>query len=133
MKELTVAEAERALLDMPQVPCPITHTFMPGIYIRQMEAPAGTFLVGHEHKTHHMCMLLKGKLELRNDNGTATVLEAPMIFEGKPGRKIAVALTDVIFCNLHATNETDVSKIEDALINKSEVWLEHQRKIEGEK
>ena len=126
-----IEELEKRMLQQPQVECPINHVFLPGIYMREMHAPAGTLLLGHEHKTKHTCLLLKGCLQFRNENGTSTVLEAPMIFEGKPGRKAALALTDVVFCNLHATEETDVAKIEEQLITKSETWKAHQ--LEGAK
>ncbi len=127
----TTAELEAAMLQMPQVSCPIVHTFMPGIYIREMHAPAGTLLLGHEHKKAHACLLLKGTLEVVNENGTTTLLEAPMLFEGKPGRKKALAHTDVVFCNMHATEETDIAKLEEEFVTKSDIWQAHQAKLEG--
>lgn len=132
MSNLALIDLEQHLLEQPQVECPVTHRFMPGIYVREMFAPAGTMILGHEHKTEHMCLLLKGTLEILNENGTTSELTAPMMFAAKPGRKCAIARTDVIFCNMHATEETDVIKIEDALIVKSETWLANKKKITGD-
>jgi len=123
---LTVLEKE--MLQLPQAELPVVHTFMPGLYIREMHAKAGTLILGHEHKTRHTCMLLQGELEMLNSDGGSTLLRAPMIFAGEPGRKCAVARTDIIFCNLHVTDETDLTRIEEQVIEKSDAWLEAKTK-----
>jgi hypothetical protein len=115
------ADAEKAMLALPQVDCPIVSYFAPGIYVREMHVPSGTFLLGHHHKESHICMLLSGKIEVF-DGGKTTILEAPAIFNGSPGRKIGFAIEDVIFSNIHAnpTNETDLDKLADLFVVKSE-------------
>lgn len=116
-------ELESVMLERPQVECPITHHFMPGIYLREMFVPAGTLILGHEHKTHHGCLLLKGTIrQLSEDGEPVKELNAPLIFLAPPGRKLGFAVTDVIFCNLFATEETDPVRIEEQVVIKSPAW-----------
>lgn len=117
---------EVELLKQPQVECPITHHFGGGIYMREMFAPAGTLLLGHEHLGDHMCLLLKGRMRILGADGTTHEITAPMTFVGKAGRKLALTLEDVVFMNIHPTEETDPAKAEELFVRKSEGWTEHQ-------
>jgi len=116
---------ERQFLDLPQVDCPVTHRFGPGVYIREVFMPRGAYIIGHCHKTTHVNIMLTGRLGLLNDDGTETVLEAPQTFVAPPGRKMAYIYEDVIWQNVHATDETDVEKLEDMFLDKSPVYLAH--------
>lgn len=115
---------EGAMLAQEQVDCPVTHHFGPGIYIREVAIPAGTLAIGHKHKAPCMNILLKGALRVIVD-GEAKTLHAPVIFNSGPGRKIGYALTDCVFQNLHATEETDLERLEEELIEKSDTWTAH--------
>ena len=125
---LTHNEIESNLLALPQVECPIAHHFGGSIYMREMSAPAGTVILGHEHKHPHMCVLLKGSMRVQNENGTTSDLTAPLTFEAKPGRKLALTLTDVVFLNVHPNEdeERDITKLEERWITKSEGWTAQQ-------
>lgn len=116
---------EREFLAQKQVDCPVTHRFGPGVYIREVLLPAGAYIVGHRHKTPHLNIMLTGRLGLLNDDGSETILEAPQTFVAQPGRKVAYIYEDVIWQNVHATNETDVEKLEDMFLDKSPAYLEH--------
>lgn len=115
-------EAEAWLLTQPQAELPVVHHFGPGIYIREMHAPAGTLVVGHRHKQPCTNILMKGALLLAGPNGP-TRLEAPALFVSEPGRKLAVVLEDMVFQNVIATELTDVEEIETVMVEKSEQWL----------
>jgi hypothetical protein len=125
---LDMVSIEQALLQQPQVDCPITHHFGGGVYLREMFAPAGTIILGHEHTGEHMCILLKGSMRILNENGTTSDITAPMTFVGRPGRKLALTLEDVVFMNVlpNTDNETDVDKLEARYVRKSSTWTEHQ-------
>ena len=120
-----INDLERCMLDMPQAECPVVHHFGPGLYIREMAAPAGALLVGHAHKHEHMNVLLKGKVIILNEIGVPEELVAPAVFVAKPGRKVAYVTEDMVWQNIYATEETDLDKLEDMFIDKSEAWLEH--------
>jgi len=117
-------DAERQLLTQPQTELPLAHHFGPGIYIREMYAPAGTLVVGHRHKGAMTNILLKGALLLAGPNGLQRI-DAPALFVSPPGRKMAYVLEDMIFQNVMATELTDLDQIEDAFIEKSQAWLDH--------
>jgi hypothetical protein len=120
-----VEALEEAMLAQEQVDCPVTHHFGPGIYIREVAIPAGTLVIGHHHKGPCMNILLKGVLRVIGPDGEAKTLEAPFVFTTGPGRKRGYALTDCVFQNIHATEETDLERLEDELIEKSAVWTAH--------
>ena len=120
-----INDLERCMLDMPQAECPVVHHFGPGLYIREMAAPAGALLVGHAHKHEHMNVLLKGKVIILNEIGVPEELVAPAVFVAKPGRKVAYVTEDMVWQNIYATEETDLDKLEEMFIDKSEAWLEH--------
>jgi len=112
---------ESMMLTADQVDCPVQHHFGPGIYIREVFMPAGTYVMGHAHKCEHMNVMLKGKMAVIV-NGEAKVIEGPCIFIGQPGRKFAYIIEDTIFQNIYATTETDIEKLEDMFVEKSEDW-----------
>ena len=126
---LKIERLEGAMLALPQVDCPIDHFFASGVYVRQMTAPAGTLIVGHEHKTEHVCILLKGSMTIATPEGVKTV-SAPLTFIATPGRKVAIVLEDIVFQNIHATNETDLDKIEAQLVVKSDAYNETHALLE---
>jgi hypothetical protein len=77
--------------------------------------------MGHAHKCEHTNIMLKGKMAVIV-NDEAKVIEGPCIFIGQPGRKFAYIIEDTIFQNIYATTETDIEKLEDMFVEKSEDW-----------
>lgn len=118
-------QIEAMMLSAPQIDCPVQHHFGPGIYMREGFVPAGTYVMGHAHKREHLNILLKGKLAIIV-NGEAKVIEGPYIFNAKPGRKFFYAIEDTVLVNAFAAEETDVDKIEEALVDKSDQWKSAQ-------
>ncbi len=113
---------EQEFLRLPQVECPVTHHFGPGLYIRQVEMPAGALVIGHAHTRPCMNILLRGVITLRGEDGRVDTLTAPVTFMGSVGRKVAHIIEDVIWQNVYATDETDLNVIESQVIIKSEAW-----------
>lgn len=114
-------EAEALALQLPQQECQVFHHFGPGFCIREMHIPAGTFVIGHQHLQGLANSFVKGQIKLWQ-NGVWEELYAPVFFVGKPGRKCAIAITDCIWQNIIATNETDIQAIESLFVVKSENW-----------
>lgn len=113
---------EREMAKAPQVNLPLEHIFAPGIYCRHLSIPKGIMLTGKIHKTRHLNILLKGKMKVLIEN-ELRVIEAPFIVVSPPGTKrIAEALEDCIWLTVHATDETNLSKLEEDLVvaNKQE-------------
>lgn len=100
------------------VDCPVTHHFGPGVYIRECFLPAGTLAVGHKHRQASLNVMLKGKLVLLMD-GAVTVVEAPFMTTSPPGRKCVYVLEDAVWQCIFATEERDVDRLEDMLIERT--------------
>ena len=112
-----------AMLSEPQVECPVTHHFGPSLYIRESFLPANTFVIGHAHKSETMNILLKGKMAVFAD-GEVKLIEGPVTFVTGAGSKLALIIEDCTFQNIFATNETDIEKLEDMFVDKSQQWIE---------
>jgi len=121
-------QIEANLLELPQVNCPVLHHFGPGIYIREVRMPAGTFAIGHRQKENHMNVLLTGKVAMLDDDGAPKVVSAPLMYSGKPGRKVGYIIEDVVWQNIYSTEETDIEKLESRFLDKSIASIEFHRK-----
>ena len=126
MSNLIVADLETQMLGMPQADCPVAHHFGPGIYIREVTLPAGIFVVGHTQRYEHLNIMLTGKVAIV-DGDQVRVLEAPLIFTGKPGRKVGYVLETCVWQNIYATNETDIDTLEAHYLDKSENWKAYDK------
>jgi hypothetical protein len=123
-----LAQKVDALLDkarqMPQVDCQTKHYFGPNIYIREVTMPAGSVIVGKPHRSEHMCVMLQGKMIIVSEDGTRKELVAPMTFVGQPGRKVAYIIETTVFQNILATDETNIEKLENMLVDNTQPMLE---------
>ena len=126
-----ITQLEVETIALPQVDCPVIHRFGPGIYIREVTLPAGALVIGHKHRFEHTNIMLKGKMTLLDEDGTTRRLEAPFIYVGNPGRKIAYIFEEVVWQNIYATDETDVEKLEEMFLDKNELWIAHKGKSDS--
>lgn len=126
--ERNITKVERTLLDAEQMPCPVIHRFGPDVYIREIHMPAGAFCIGAHHKKHHLNLMLKGRVTVRNDDGTTSELVAPLMFIGKPGKKIGYVHEDVVWQNIYGTDETDIETLESMFVEKGKAWAEDNEK-----
>jgi hypothetical protein len=113
----TIDQFEAALMEYPDVDCPVTHRFTPGLYIREIFIPAGTLVTSAEHKKEHPFVITQGEIEVISENEGAVIYTAPFHGITKPGtRRMLRAITDVVWITFHVTNETDLEKIAEELI-----------------
>lgn len=112
------------VLKQPQIDCPVTHHFGPSIYIREVVMPAGTVVVGKPHKTEHMCNMISGRMIVVNEDGDRMDVVAPCVFMAKKGRKTAYIIETVRFQNIFSTDETDIEKLEDMLVDNTPLLKE---------
>jgi len=125
MKDLSVEKLLDICKKEAQVECPLYHHFSPGLYVRELNVPADTVLIGFKQKFHHLNIFLKGKVTMVI-NGEVKTLEAPMIFTGNPGRKVGHVIEDMVWLNVYPTNETSVEKIEEIFLDKDDAWTEEE-------
>ena len=92
------------------------HHFSDGLYAKQMTLPAGYEAGSHAHAYSHLSILAKGRVIVETDN-TMQEFSAPACIEIKAGiyHRI-VSLEDAVWFCIHATDETDVSKVDEVLI-----------------
>jgi hypothetical protein len=119
----THSQAVAALVDFldqhPQVDCPVTHRFSPGVYTREITMPAGSVCVGHKHKTRHQNIALTGRAIVTID-GVTTEVVAPFVFESAPGgQKMFKVLEDLCWLTIHANPDdiTDILAIEELIFD----------------
>lgn len=117
-----VDRIESAMLALPQADCPVFHHFGPGIYVREVNLPAGITAIGHAQRFPHLNIMLRGRVLMYRDDGSTVELAAPQLFVGPPGRKIGYVLEDVVWLNVYATNETDIETLERTYLDKSPAW-----------
>lgn len=84
---------------------------------------AGTLAIGHAQRFEHVNILLQGAVRMSNDDGSTFDLAAPLMFIGKPGRKVGQVLEDVVWINVYATSARDVDAIEREFLDKSQAWV----------
>lgn len=119
-----VEALESHMLGLPQVDCPVVHHFGPGIYIREVRVPKGALSLGHVQKKEHLNIMLQGAVAMPSESGGLKILRAPLIFTGQPGRKFGYVLEDMVWQNVYATDETDIDRLEEMFLDKSEPWQE---------
>ena len=132
----SIQALQEVLLDLPKedqfdLDDLTDHFFAPGIYARMLFIPAGGVIVGKIHKHETMNIICKGKIAITTEDGQM-VIEGPCIVNSSPGiKKAGYAIEDTWWINVHATDETDLDKIEEEFIAKDYDELKTLR-IEGE-
>lgn len=103
---------EKAMLQMPQVEIPVTHTFADGMYARTAFIKKGTAMTGAIHKQETLQIMVSGRVSVATDREPARELEGFNIMVSPPGTKRAgVALEDTIWVTIIKTDETDPERI----------------------
>jgi len=113
-----ILELEKEMAEYPQLDLPVKHHFSKDLYGRELLIPAGSLVVGKIHKHQSLNILASGTISLLTEEGTKEV-SAPYVVVSKPGiKRVGYAHTDCVWITAHATQETDLEKIEDEVIAK---------------
>lgn len=122
-------QVEAALMNRPQVPCPVSHYFGPGVYVRMVTFPPGVMAVSNIHKVPCLNIVLKGKMALVNlEEDKVEEISANTIFVSPPGQKMGYTIEETVWLNIFATDETDVEKLEEMLFEPDETGQEYLRR-----
>ncbi len=98
---------ESIMPQLPQLDLPLRHIFTPGIYAREMTVP------GKIHKHRHLVILSQGDISFYTDGKFVQRVHAPATFVSEPGdRRMGYTHTHTVWTTIHATDETDVDKLE---------------------
>lgn len=129
--QILAFEQEIAALPHAVTELPTTHHFAPGLYAREVKIPAGFVLTGKTHRYAQLNVLAEGDITVWIDGGMKRI-QAPHTFVSEAGTKrVGFAHTDVTWITFHATQETDLDKIEAEVIAPPEFALESGREMEA--
>ncbi len=104
----------------PRVDLPVTHRFARGLYARELFIPKGVIAIGKIHKYGHISIFSKGRISVMDEQGIVIEITAPFSMVSIPGvRRVAYAHEDTVWTTVHATDITDIEKIEEEFIAKS--------------
>lgn len=96
----------------------VSHHFSDGLYAKEMHLPAGHVAVSHQHHYAHLSILAKGAVMVTVD-GVVNCYTAPACIEIKAEAIHEIyAFNDVVWYCIHATEETDVNKVDEVLIKE---------------
>ncbi len=93
--------------------CPVTHRFEPGMYIREMFVPRGTYFIGRAHRIGHRITLDAGRVRFITE-GRESILEAPAELTTVPCFITVVEALDDVWASTYHPNPTGSRNI-DAL------------------
>ena len=115
-----ISELHKILEGTFEVDLGVVHNFSDGLYAKQMYIPKGYVVGQHAHNFSHLSILAKGKVIVKT-NDFEKEYDAPACIEVKENVNHAIeALEDSVWFCIHATNEKDIDKIDNILINKGE-------------
>lgn len=130
----TAAELERAEGRMLLGVQPVTflkHHFAPGIYVREIWMPAGAVILGHEHLTEHLNIVVSGKCLVRAEGEVRVITAGPVPFTFKSGagvRKALYIIEDTTWMTVHENlnDQRDIPTLEGRLTRHSSTYKQHE-------
>ena len=124
----TVDYLAHELAKLPQTDAPVTHRFAPGVYLREIFMPADSIVIGRVHKTRHFNVLLTGACLIVHADGSREELRAPMTFVSEAGvQKVLYILEDMQWQTIHPSDETDLEKLDEMLVEPVPTNILEQR------
>jgi quercetin dioxygenase-like cupin family protein len=94
----------------------VQHYLEGGMYAKEACIPKGYALVQHKHKFGHLSVLAQGEVLLDID-GVQVKRTAPCCLHIEAGKHHGIlALTDVVWYCIHATDVAEVTDVDDTLI-----------------
>lgn len=131
-----VFRMEKIMRESPPHVFEVKHHFSKGLYARELFIPKGIVLTGKIHKYANLNIMSKGDLTVLTEDGMVRI-QAPFTVVSPPGTKrIAYAHEDTIWTSIHATEETDVAKIEAEVVAQDEAdyvaFLAAQKLLESQ-
>lgn len=115
---MTIAEQFQQLEGTFEVDIKTTHFFSDGVYAKRMHLPKGFTALSHKHTYEHLSILATGKALVATDTEQKEYT-APACITIAAGLNHAItALEDVTWFCIHATEETDPTKVDQVLIGE---------------
>lgn len=117
----------RAMTSLPQAELETKHHFAEGMYAREVFREKGTVIVGKVHKKEHFYIILSGCIDVTTDSGVERI-HAPQLIVSQPGTQRAVcAIEDSLCMTVHRTDKTELSEIEEELVERCDYAMFDER------
>lgn len=124
MEELTISYDEmldRVEAEMHEIGLSEFETagiFTPGLYLRALVVPKGSYLISKLHAVEHPFILAEGKMTIFTPEGKEEI-KAPHVNITKAGtRRFARADEDSLWITCHATDKTTEAEVEAEVITE---------------
>lgn len=112
-----IEELQHIMLQENQADVITLHKFSDGIYARTIVIPANVCIVGAKHLTNHLMIISQGEGHIVVNDGEPEYYCAPEMTETKVGTKrVIFAHTDTYLTTFHVTDETDLDKIGETIL-----------------
>lgn len=99
--------------------CPLKHTFVDGIYVREIFIPKGMLVVGKIHRHAHPNFLIKGDVSVLTEEGPRRIKGPCWMISPAWTKRVVYTHEDTVWTTVHATNETNLERIEEEIIAKT--------------
>lgn len=109
-----------ALTGLPQINAEPKHRFCGDIYLRELEIPEGSLVLGKIHKHEHFVILAEGACRINTDKGMQDII-APHVWISKPGDQRALyAYEHCTFFTIHENEggNQDIESLEDGIVEQ---------------
>jgi len=116
-----IDKLEAAMQKYEPIDCPLMHLFTPGLYIRTIFMPAGSWITSLIHKQTHPYTVLKGSSFVLLNSGEWERVEAPHVDITKEGtRRVLYVESDCVWTTTHRVpfvrgSENDLPEDEKAV------------------
>jgi len=122
--ELKLDVLQAAMSQLPQVNCPLVHRFTPGMYVREIFMPAGSWIISKIHKTEHPFVISKGVVSVWIEGDGWVTFKAPHTGITKPGtRRVLCVHEDCVWTTFHVTDKKTPEAVEEDIIEKHDIIL----------
>ncbi len=99
--------------------CPLEHTFVGGLYVREITMKAGLVITSRIHKTTSPYFIMSGAVSVITDDGPV-YLKAPYHGITEAGTKRVLYIhEDTVWITVHRTDATEIEEVEDELVAKT--------------
>jgi hypothetical protein len=106
------------VMRLSQIEPPTRHFFAPGLYGREMFAPAGSIVVGKIHRLDHMCVVLGDISVFSVDAGLRRITGCETFISRAGTKRALLAHADTWWTTFHPNpdDERDLERLEQRLI-----------------
>lgn len=99
--------------------CPLKHTFVDGMYVREIFMPKGTLVISKIHRFQHPYFVTKGDTSVLTEKGVVRI-KAPFAGITERGTKRVLYMhEDTVWITVHATESKKLEVIEEEIISKN--------------